>query len=81
MTLLELDQNDINSAYYDSEGDDYNVRRTSDVRKPKLTLKHINRLKKMRAAQELERIKKSDLLQTMYGAPDEDAGGGGGMGF
>jgi hypothetical protein len=43
-------------------------------RKPSLTLRMINRLKKMRAAKKLEMAKKKDVLGAIYGqAGDEDS--------
>jgi len=47
----------------------------SDSRKPRITLAHLNRLKKMRAAKDLETLMRQDLMQLMYSAPDEQAGG------
>lgn len=42
-------------------------------RKPVLTLKHINKLKKMKAAQQHEREARDQIIQVMYGiAHDED---------
>jgi hypothetical protein len=82
MRLIEfLDQDDLNTAYYDPAEDKVGVRKPSDTRKDpqKLTLKSLNRLKKIRALRRLERLKREDLLTIMY-APAEDAGMGGGMG-
>ena len=47
-----------------------------DTRKPRMTLKNLNRLKKMRAAQDLENHMRMDTLEIIYGAPEEEAGGG-----
>lgn len=81
MKLFELDQNDISTGYYDPNEDKINGRSLSDTRKPKITLRKINRLKKMRALRQLEKLKRQDLLSVMYGAPEPDAGGmGGGLG-
>jgi len=52
----------------------------SDTRKPKLTLKHLNKMKKFKAMHNLEMMKRQEMLTTMYGAPDEEAGGDMGMG-
>lgn len=44
-----------------------------DTRKPKLTLRMVNRLKKIRATKNLENTKKADLLNVMYGgSPGDD---------
>jgi hypothetical protein len=78
MKLLEfLDQQDYKTAYYDPAADEVNVRNINDTRKPVLTLKHLNRLKRIRALRKLEDLKRQDLLGVMYGIPDEpDMGGG-----
>ena len=44
----------------------------SDTRKPKLTLKMINRLKKIRATKDLEMVKKEQFLGVMYGQSADD---------
>lgn len=46
-------------------------------RKPKITLRTLNKLKTMRAAKDLENLIRSDFMQTLYGMPDEAAGGPG----
>lgn len=46
-------------------------------RKPVITLLNLNKLKKMRAAKDLEMLMRSDFLEIMYAVPDEDGGGGG----
>jgi hypothetical protein len=76
MKLTEfLDQQDIDTAIYDPGQDEVGVRTPSDQRKPKLSLRHLNRLKKVRALRKLENLKREDLLGIMYAAPDEAAGG------
>lgn len=81
MKLLEfMDQQDYQTAYYDPAADEVNVRNINDTRKPALSLKHLNRLKKIRALRKLENLKRQDLLGLMYGIPDEPDMGAGGMG-
>jgi hypothetical protein len=74
--LLEFDANDISTGYYDPARDEVNRASLRDTRKPKLTLRDLNRLKKMRALQQLERLKREDLLAVMYAAPEEGGMGG-----
>jgi hypothetical protein len=52
-------------------------RRTSDSRKPTITLKELNKLKKMRAAKDLEELMRGDFLEIIYGAAGEEAAAGG----
>lgn len=51
------------------------VKAISDTHKPKLTLKHLNKLKKIQAVRKLDYIKRQSLLSVMYGAPSDDSGG------
>lgn len=72
--LLEAEKEDI--GRYDPAADTIGIKRIGDSR-PKITLAHLNRLKKIRATRKLEMLKKEDFLQIMYGAPAEEEGGGG----
>lgn len=80
MKLFEFEEQDIATGYYDPAADNIQKRKLSDTRKPVLRLRDINRLKKMRALQQLERLEREDLLAVMYAQPaGEDGGGMGGM--
>jgi hypothetical protein len=82
MKLFELAADDLTTAYYDPAQDKISGRDLGDTRKPKLTLRKINRLKKMRALDTLENLKKQDLLAVMYGQPEGDPNAApGGMPF
>lgn len=65
------DENDTSNNRYDPEQDKINHLDLEDTRKPKLTLKMINRLKKIRSTKNLEMAKKQELLGIMYGAKPE----------
>lgn len=58
--------------FYDPTDDEYNKADIQYTRKPRLTLRMINRLKKMRSVKELEMSKKRELLSTMYGKGPEE---------
>lgn len=80
MKLFEFEEQDISTGYYDPAADNIQKRKLSDTRKPVLRLRDLNRLKKMRALQQLEKLEREDLLAVMYAQPDEPEGGGmGGM--
>lgn len=81
MKLFELDQSDLQTAYYDPTRDQLNAAKITDTRKPTLTLRALNRLKKMRALRRLEDLKRQDLFTIMYADPAAEAGGGGMPGF
>lgn len=63
---VEDEQGDSHNRY-DPEQDKINAQNLDDTRKPKLTLKMINRLKKIRSTKNFEMAKKQDLLGIMYG--------------
>jgi hypothetical protein len=75
MKILEFEQRDLETAFYDPSKDEFNKRHLDDTRKPVLTLAILNRLKRMRALRKLEALKREDLVAVMY-APAPDAGGG-----
>lgn len=78
MRLLEfLDQQDYETALYDPSQDEVSKRVPNDTRKTVLTLRHLNRLKRLRALDKLEGLKREDLLSIMYAPPDEGGGMGG----
>jgi hypothetical protein len=51
------------------------LKKVSDSRKPKLTLYHLNKLKKIKTMRKLAQLKRNSLLGVMYGIPKEDTGG------
>jgi hypothetical protein len=62
-------------SYVDLARDEFNKAEPNHTRKVRFTLRHLNKLKKMRAAEDLERMMRMDTLEIIYGAPDEAAGG------
>lgn len=78
MRLLEfaLTPEEIETGHYDP-AEDNNRRQLDDVRRPSLTLKQLNRVKKMKALKTLENLKREDLLSVMYGSGGGDDSGGG----
>lgn len=82
MKLFEFfNAEEIEGAYYDPDADRINKRIPNDTRKPIITLKILNRLKKIQALRRLENLKREDLLGIMYGGDgQDDMGMGGGLG-
>lgn len=71
-----------NLSYYDVNDDKIGTRSKDDTRKPKLMLRDVNKLKKIRALKRLAAMKRQDVLELMYGTPAGEEGGGfGGPGF
>ena len=65
-------ESDDTPSFYDPETDQFDQAHLDDTRKPKLTLRMVNRLKKMRSVKALETVKKQELLGIMYGIGDEE---------
>lgn len=63
---------------YRNNDNDIVQRRTMNhsTRKPTITLMNLNKLKKMRAAKDLDQLMQADFLEIMYSAPAENEGGG-----
>lgn len=72
-----MNANEIDPSYRNNDNDMVMQRRTSDSRKPTITLKELNKLKKMRAAKDLEELMRGDFLEIIYGAAGEEAAAGG----
>lgn len=55
--------------YYDAEDDEYNNRQIDDVRRSRLTLKHINRLRKQREVHNVEHASRMERVRKIYAKP------------
>ena len=73
--IVEFEEQDI--GYYNPEDDDLSRAHFSDTRKPVLTLKELNRLKRIRVTRKIDNAKKQDLLDVMYSVDDEEETSGG----
>jgi|TARA_B100001093_G_scaffold231961_1_gene222450 hypothetical protein len=60
---------DILNEYYDAENDDISNRKIDDVRKSRLTLKHINRLRKQREVHNVEHATRVERVKKIYARP------------
>lgn len=71
MKVIDIINEDANGVY-NPEGDHRNQRNLDDERKPKLTLRHLNKLRKMRELKKKDMIDRRKSWELMYGAtPDE----------
>ena len=61
--------NDILNEYYDAEENNFANREIDDVRKQRLTLKHINRLRKQREVHNIEHATRVDKIKKIYAKP------------
>ena len=62
---------EILKEYYDAEDDNYNNRQIDDVRKSRLTLKHINRLRKQREVHNIEHATRVENVNKIYAKPPQ----------
>lgn len=58
-------------GYYEPKDDKFDQAHLHDTRRVRLTLVHLNKLKKMRAAKDLEDLVHADQLEMQYAAPQE----------
>lgn len=72
--LLEVTEDDI--GVYRPEEDSITQRGLDDTRKPKVTLRDIRKLKRIRATRKVEQLKRESLYGVIYGAPAGDDDGG-----
>ena len=61
--------NDILNEYYDAEENKFANREIDDVRKQRLTLKHINRLRKQREVHNIEHAPRVEKIKKIYAKP------------
>jgi len=69
-TLEETYARIITENYF-PEDDEHNKAEMSDTRRPRLTLRHLNKLRKIQELKTLEQEAHGDFVRTMYGAPAE----------
>ena len=55
--------------YYDAEENNYANRKIDDVRKQRLTLKHLNRLRKQREVHNVEHANRTKRVKKIYVRP------------
>ncbi len=62
--------------YYSPEDDRLGVASMDDSRRPRLTMMHLQKLRKARDVEKYERAQHVNFLPDMYGQPPQEAGGG-----
>jgi oxalate decarboxylase/phosphoglucose isomerase-like protein (cupin superfamily) len=60
------------NEYYDPENDDYSVIEIDHHRRPRITLNHLQKLRKTRSIEELEQKQRIDDVAYIYGKPNEE---------
>lgn len=57
--------------YYEANQDKYTIRKKTDTRKARLTLRHLNKLRKKRELAKLENEQRAQTLNAMYGSNND----------
>ena len=58
--------------YYDEKDDDYMVVNIDHRRRPRITLRHLQKLRKTRSIEDLEQKQRIDDVAYIYGRPDAE---------
>ena len=69
---------DLTPEYKNMNNDMLMQRQMHDSRKPTITLASLHKLKKMRAAKDLENLMRGDFFEIIYGQSQEGGAGPGG---
>lgn len=56
--------------YYDEKEDDYTVVNIDHKRRPRITLRHLQKLRKTRSIEDLEQKQRIDDVAYIYGQPE-----------
>ena len=59
--------------YYDASDDKYSKVNRDDTSRPRLTLEHLNKLRKMREINAVEQAERQKFFKTIYAKPSENA--------
>lgn len=73
--MKDITLKQILNEYYEPEEDDFTKFELTDTRRPRLTLRHLNKLRKVRELRRMEQAAHSDFVSDMYGGSDEEAAG------
>ena len=71
--IPEVPQMRFNELAQDAKDDEYNKWDLDDTRRPKLTLRHLNKMRNRRELARIEHASKVEKVQLQYGASDEAA--------
>jgi hypothetical protein len=59
------------NEHYEPNDDKMNQASLTDTRRPRLTLRHLNKLRKIQELKKLESESHAEFVRTMYAEPDE----------
>lgn len=69
MKLTEMFQSDFGENPQKTDKDKLATRLLNDTRKPKITLAKLNQLRKLREFKKFQKMKRTSLINIMYGKP------------
>lgn len=61
--------NEVKTGYQNPEDNEFAQSKKSDTRRPRLTLEHLNKLRKMREVRKLEVEERRELYKKIYQRP------------
>ncbi len=71
-----MNAKDLLVEYYDPADDKLGQAKMDDTRRPRLTMVHLQKLRKSRDAEKYEKAQHLEFLPDMYGQPPAQEGGG-----
>lgn len=66
-----MNQDEITNPYKSENDDEISKLHLSDTRKPVLTLKTLNKLRKMKELRRFEKLQQQEFVELLYGIPAE----------
>lgn len=60
---------DFQDSHYNAENDEFHTAEKMDTRRPRLSLEHLNKIRKMREIRKLETEQRKELYKTIYARP------------
>ncbi len=60
---------DFQDSHYNPENDEYHKSEKLDTRRPRLSLEHLNKIRKMREIRKLETEQRKELYKVIYARP------------
>jgi len=77
--VLKIFARELLVEFYNPEDDRLGVASMDDSRRPRLTMMHLQKLRKARDVEKYERAQHINFLPDMYGQPPAESGGGLGL--
>ena len=66
---MRMRSREVLNEYYEAEDNEFAKRKIDDTRKSRLTLKHLNRLRKQREVHNIEHANRLEKIKKVYAKP------------